>query len=113
MTYSISIFCSTFFLSLTLKNNIPWGRKIGSEISPISVLIILFLKDSLIVFSLIQPKFPPLIEDSAILSSIAVFSKPSFLILSFIFLISESTLLSGTELIIISEIKYSSIYFFS
>ena len=50
---------SIFLLSRTLKNNIPCGKIIGSEISPIGVAAILDLNLSEIIFSLTHPKSPP------------------------------------------------------
>ena len=83
----------------------PSGKRIGSEIFPMGVLIILDLNFSEIAFSLTQSKFPPFIAVSEILKLIATFSKPSILILFFTSLIVASNSSFETDLITIQNQK--------
>ena len=103
------------FMSIGASNKIriPFVNKTAFERLPTGVLIIIGFNRSIIVFSLIHPKFPPSEALSAILNFMAIFSKVSFSILFFRSLIAELILSFSTFGIIISETKYSSTSFFA
>ena len=90
----------------------PFGKKKGSEISPTFVFTIMDFKSFEIEFSSIHPILPPLTAVSDMLFSIATFSNPLFLISSLRASTVDLTLSFATGSIVISDIKYSSIFFF-